>query len=229
MKPTAANLTRWAGFSAIAAGIIFTVMGLIHPPAVLLSVATPGWALVHLLAIVMSCLGLFGMMGLYARQAEESGWLGLAGFLLFSLWLVIVTGFTFVEVYVLPLLISAAPLFVEGFLGMFTGYASALDMGALPTLWMVTGLLYMVGALLFGIGTFRAGILSRWAAGLFGLGAIVSPLFALLPHELEPLAAVPVGVGLAWLGYSLVMEGRAQAAQPLARQSAPQLTQRTAK
>ena len=40
----------------------------------------------------MCFFGLLGMAGLYARQAEKSGWLGLAGFLLFSLWLGAHTG-----------------------------------------------------------------------------------------------------------------------------------------
>jgi hypothetical protein len=39
---------------------------------------------------------------------------------------------------------------------------------------------------------------------------VSSLAFALLPHALEPLAAVPVGVGLAWLGYALWSERRAQ-------------------
>jgi hypothetical protein len=69
----------------------------------------------------MSFFGLLGITGLYARQVKETSWLGLAGFVLFSLWLVLVTGFTFVEVFVLLLLATEAPTFVAGFLGMFTG------------------------------------------------------------------------------------------------------------
>ena len=103
---------------------------------------------------------------------EEAGWLGLAGFLLLSLWLVLVPGFTFVEAFILPLLATDAPKFVEGFLGIFTGSAGETNLGALPTLWTLMGVLYMLGRLLFGIATFRAGILSRWAAGLLAVGAV---------------------------------------------------------
>jgi hypothetical protein len=75
--------------------------------------------------------------------------------------------------------------------------------------------LYILGPLLFGIATLRAGILSRWAAGVFGFGAVSSLAFALLPRALEPLATVPVGLGLAWLGYSVWSDRQGQAAQPV--------------
>jgi hypothetical protein len=39
----------------------------------------------------MSFFGLLGIARIYARHAEAVGWLGLAGFVVFSLWLVLVT------------------------------------------------------------------------------------------------------------------------------------------
>jgi len=215
MKTTTSKLIRWAGLSAMAAGLIFAVVGLIHPPEILSSVTTSAWILVHSLTIAMSFFGLLGIAGIYARQAEVVGWPGLAGFAMFSLWLVLVTGFTFFEAFILPLLAIESPKFAESFLGIFSGSAGETSVGALATLWTLLGVLYILGGLLFGIATLRAGILSRWAAGLFGLGAVSSPAFALLPHALAPLAAVPVGLGLAWLGYALWSERRAPASQPI--------------
>ena len=158
------NLIRWAGLAAMVAGICYVVVGIFHPPNILSSVTTTRWTIVHVVAIAMSIFGLFGMAGLYARQVKETGWLGLVGFVLFSLWLVLVMGFTFAEVFILPVLATTAPTFVEGWLGMFTGAASKMNLGALPTIWTLTGPLYILGGLLFGIATFRAGILPRWAA-----------------------------------------------------------------
>jgi hypothetical protein len=175
------------------------------------------------LTIGVSFFGLLGMAGLYARQVEAAGWLGLAGFLLFGLWLVLVPGFTFFEAFILPLLAIDAPGFAEGFLGIFTGSAGGTTFGTLATIWTLMGPMYMLGALLFGIATVRAGILSRWAAGVFGFGAVSSLAFALLPHDLEPLAAVPVGVGLAWLGYALWAERRGHASERVAARGRPQL------
>jgi hypothetical protein len=214
MKITTSNLMRWAGLSAIVAGLIFAVVGLIHPPQIVSSVTTGTWTIVHSLTIAMSFFGLLGIVGLYARQVEEVGWIGLAGFVLLSLWFVLVTGFTFFEAFILPLLATDSPRFAASFLGIFTGSVGETSVGALSTLWSLLGVAYILGGLLFGIATFRAGILSRWAAGLLAVGAVSSPLFALVPQALAPLAAVPVGLGLAWLGYALGSERRAHALQP---------------
>src|SRR5438552_13123747 len=117
MKITASNFIRGTGLSAMAAGIIFAVVGLIHPPQIVASVTTSTWTIVHLLTIAMSFFGLLGLAGIYARQAENAGWMGLAGFVLLSLWFVLVTGFTFFEAFILPLLASDSPQFAASFLG----------------------------------------------------------------------------------------------------------------
>src|SRR5215212_7397362 len=112
MKPTASKLIRWAGLAAMVGGIFYVVVGLFHPPNILSSVTTTQWAIVHSLATATCFLFLLGITGLYARQVEEAGWLGLAGFLLFSLfslsW-VLTAPFTFVETFILPQLATEAP------------------------------------------------------------------------------------------------------------------------
>ena len=207
MKITASNLIRWAGLAAMGAGILFIAIQAIHPLDILSSVTTARWAIVHYLGVAMCFFGLLGLAGLYARQVEEAGWLGLAGYLLFSLFWALTMAFQFIEAFISPVLATEAPQFVEGFLGIVTGQASELNLGALPTVYMLTGLLYLLGGLLFGIATFRAGILPRWAGGLLAVG-IVLPLLGspLVPHPFDRIFAVPVGLALAWLGYALWSE-----------------------
>ncbi len=173
MKITTPKLIRWAGLSAMVAGIIFAGIQPIHPPDVLSSVNTSLWAILTYLKTAMSIFGLLGIAGIYARQVEKTGWLGLAGYLSLSIF-----------------------------------YAVQMC--------LLVSVLYMLGNLLFGIAMFRARILSRWAAGLLAFsGPLAVIMVALLPHQLERLAAMPMGIALAWLGYSLLSERREPATEPV--------------
>jgi hypothetical protein len=200
---TTPNLIRAAGVSALLAGICYVFVGIFHPPNVASSVTSARWAIVHVVACAMCFFGLLGMAGLYARQAEKSGRLGLAGYVLLSIWFVLVMGFSFVEAFVLPRLATADPAFVQGWMGMLVGPSSKVDLGVLPTLWTSSAPVYILGGLLFGIATYRAGILSRWAGVLLAIGTALAPVAGLLPNASQPKTAVPVGLALAWLGYGL--------------------------
>src|SRR5262249_36437212 len=136
----------------------------------------------------MCLLFLIGITGLYARQVRQVGWLGLAGFvmLIVSWWLQ--TAFVFGETFIMPPLASVAPTFVDSYLTIARGGASELNLGALPALFTVVGITYMLGGLLFGIATFRAGILPRWAAGLLAVASALTPAAALFPHQIQRLA-----------------------------------------
>jgi hypothetical protein len=223
MKISASSLIRWAGLSAMAAGIIFAGIQPIHPPDVLSSVTTSAWAIITTLKTLMCLLFLIGITGLYARQVERAGWLGLAGFLLLTLSWWLQTAFVFAEAYILPPLATTAPTFVDGTLGtLAAGRASEVNLGALPALYNLgVGIPYMLGGLLFGIATLRAGILPRWPAGLLAVAAVLTPAAALLPHAIQRLAAIPVGIALAWLGYALWSERRAS--DPVRGRGSPQL------
>ena len=218
------NLIRWAGLPAMAAGIIFVAIQPIHPPDFLESVTTETWVIIQSLKTVMGVFYLFGIVGLYARQSKEAGWLGLAGFLIFSLSWMLQLPFIFTEAFILPPLAAESPQFVESFLAIINESASAVSVGALPTLYGLAGGLYMLGGLLFGIATFRAGILPRLAAALLAAAGPLSViLVSLLPHHLERLAALPMGLAMAWLGYALLFERRAGAAERPANRGSSQL------
>lgn len=223
MKTTTSTLIRLAGFAAVAAGAIFAGIQPIHPPDVLASVTTSAWGIIMPLKIAMCLLFLLGITGIYARQVKEAGWLGLVGFLLLNLSWALNLAFIFAEAFVIPLLATSSPAFVDGFFGIFNGQPTDANLGTLPTLYALTGLLYMLGGLLFGIATFRANILPRAAAGLLAIVSVLTPAAALLPHEVQRLAGIPVGFALAWLGYALWSERRATAAEPMPDMRNPQL------
>jgi len=205
---TQVGLVRYAGLAAILAGLSYVIVGLLHPPNALASVTTGTWAFVHVLACTTGLAGLYGMVGLYVRQAEQSGWLGLIGFVLLSLWLAIVLCFSFVETLILPILASEAPEVVDALMRMFTEPVTNIDLGALPTLWNLSGILYILGGLIFGIATFRARVLPRWAGALLAFGTAIAPLAAMLPFDYQTKITIPVGIALAWMGYALWSEKR---------------------
>ncbi len=206
MKLTSEHLIRAAGLSALVAGICYVLVGIFHPANIPSSVTTTRWEVVHVLACAMCFFGVLGVTGLYARQAARTGWLGLIGYLMLELWLVLIMGFSFVEAFVLPHVASTTPAFVRAWMGMFNGPAGTFDLGMLPTVWTLTAPLYILGGLLFGIATFRAGILPRWAGALLALSTLLAPVAAVLPNAAQPKMAIPLGIALAWLGHALWTE-----------------------
>ena len=215
-KVTASTLMRLAGVSAMVAGLCFIIIGMFHPLNVPAAVTTASWFYVHIFATALGFFGLFGMAGLYARQVEKSGWLGLAGFLLFTVWMTLVCGMSFVEAFILPHIAAEFPKFIEGWMGMFIGIPSQVDLGILPTLWNISGPMYIFGTLLFGIATFRAAVLPRWAGAFLVLGAMLVPVGAFVPAEYQAeVAMIPVGLAMVWLGYALFAERRERASESL--------------
>ncbi len=225
MKITASNLIRWAGLGTIAAGLFFAAIQPIHPADALESVTTSAWGIITPLKVIMSLLFLLGITAIYARQMKKAGWLGLVGFLIFSLAWAFELAFIFAEAFIIPLLATVAPTFVEGFFGIVNGHPVETNLGALPALYALLSVLYIFGGLLFGIATLRARILPRWAAGLLVVASVLTPLAGVLPHELQRYAAVPVGLALASLGYALWSERRAQVSEYVADNVSPQFSQ----
>jgi len=121
-------------------------------------------------------------------------------------------------------LTTVAPTFVESYMGAASGAGGPMNLGALGVVYQILPALYLLGLLLFGIAMFRARILSRWAAGLLALsGPLAFIMVALLPHQLERFAAVPMGLALVWLGYALWAERREPASEPVPGMGTPQL------
>ena len=223
---TASSLIRLTGLCAVVAGIVFAGIQPIHPDDVVASVNTPAWAIITSLKTIMCVLLLLSIVGLYARQIKQTGWLGLAGFLLFGLSWTIQTAFVFAEAFIMPPLASVAPKFVDGFLGASFGRFSEANLGILAQLYgLIVGGGYILGGLLFGIAIFRAGVLSRWPAGLLAATAALTPLAGLAPHAIQRLAAMPMGLALAWLGYALWSERHEHASEPSPVLANPQLSQ----
>jgi hypothetical protein len=210
MNVTPTGLIRATGIAAVVAGLMFVVIQPLHPEDVLASVTTDAWAVIHYATLAMLTLFVVGVTGIYAHQVKKLGWLGLAGYVVLVIGLVLTAIGTAIEALVQPLVASSAPAFVEGMLAMVHGHPIETDLGAIPLLWNVASAGFLGGTLLFGFATFRAGILSRWASAVFAVGLFaMAPVAGLLGTP--RVGAVPIGIGLAWLGYSLWSDGRRRA------------------
>ncbi|WBM79695.1 hypothetical protein KIV56_15820 [Cryobacterium breve] len=204
MSITPSTLTRAAAGAAALAGLIYIVIQFIHPADVVASLSTQMWITVHVLSFGMAVLAMIGLTGIYLRQVQKFGLLGLIAYLMFGLFFILQASFNFTEALIAPLVATAAPQLAVDIVGLFGRYPAVNDLGPLAALPQVGGLLYVVGALLFGISILRARVLSRGAGILLIVAAAVTPIAgALLPHALERMAAIPMGLALIWLGYSL--------------------------
>jgi len=132
---------------------------------------------------------------------------------MFASFYLATTAWTFVEVFVLPQIAGDAPQFVDDYLGVPAGVSAQGDVGTLPLFFTVVSGLYLLGGLLLGIAVFRAGILQRGAAALLAGGTVLSLTAAVLPHSVGRYAAVPVGMAMVWLGWSLWSGQRATPSQ----------------
>jgi hypothetical protein len=163
----------------------------------------------------MAVLSLVGITGIYLRQVREAGVLGLLGYLILSVGYLTLMSVQVIAVFVLPDLVPTQPGYVNDVLAVATSGTPIGDVSRMQTLNNVL-FAYIVGGVLFGIALFRANILVRWAAVLMSLGAVATVATFVLPELVQRLFAIPVGVALIGLGYSLWREQRTEKASSLA-------------
>ena len=213
MRITPTALTKVAALAAMLAGLIYIVIQFIHPADVVESLTTPMWTIVHVLSFAEAVLVMIGLAGIYLRQVREFRVLGLIAYAMFGFFFILQAAFNFAEAFIAPLIAVDAPQLAVDIVGLFGRYPAVNDLGPLAALPQVGAVLYVGGALLFGVSIIRARVLSRGAGLLLIVAAVITPVAgALLPHALERMAAIPMGLGIIWLGLSLWMDQRKTAA-----------------
>ena len=135
MMITTTGLIRSTGVAAVVAGLMFVVIQPFHPADVLASVTADAWALIHYATLIMLALFVVGVTGIYASQVAKMGWLGLAGFVVLVIGLLLTAIGGVIEAFVQPLVASSDPAFVQGMLDMVHGHPTDTDLGAIPLVW----------------------------------------------------------------------------------------------
>ena len=196
---SSANLVRWSGVALLIAGTLVAVTTPFHPDdaADPNAVTTNVWVIVHSLYVPAFILTMFGLVGLYARQAEHAGVLGLIGFILAfigsSLFLVVVV----LEASVVPVIAAdpAGQILLDP--------AGPLFGGELGPILLMGQAAFALGFVLTGIATVRADVLPRWPGVLLLIGAPLAAFWPPLPHLVGVTGGVLFGLGYAWLGYAM--------------------------
>jgi hypothetical protein len=209
MTITPTTLTRTAGLCGVAAGLIFIGVQINHPPMDVSSVTSTEWEVRFTAKLVMCGLALAGITGMYLHQVRQTGVLGLVGYVLLGAFYVLEAGVEFMGGYVLPSLADVAPRYVNDVLAVSTGGTAAGDIGLLQTAFAVVGVCYIAGGLIFGVALFRARVLARWAAVLLAASTVSTMALTALPDTFNRPFAVPTGIALVGLGWSLYRESGA--------------------
>jgi tetrahydromethanopterin S-methyltransferase subunit E len=157
--------------------------------------ATTTWLILLDLSIIAAYLGLLALIGLYVRQVEEAGRLGLVAFILASLGTVMNIGFLWGGGFIVPALTSVAPEFLD--------QVEANPPTIVAAGFITTFALFALGWLLLGVASLKARVLPRIPLWLLILGAILGLVSRIVGLGIP---GVLFGVALAWLGWWLWQE-----------------------
>ena len=212
MNITSNHLTAAAGLCAAAAGTIFIGVQINHPPADLAHLVTTDVFIREVAKVAMSVLAMAGFTGIFVRHHRSFGLVGLAGYLLLMVGYLAMFAVESIVAVILPKLAESNPRYVQHFLDAAMGGAATTDLGHMKELFMLMGLGYALGGLLFGVALVRTRVVSRWAAALLAYGTVSALALSVLPESFSRPFAVPTGVALIGLGYSMWRQSRTSTA-----------------
>ncbi len=214
MTITPTTLFRAAGVAASTAGLIFIGVQINHPHLDATSITTTDAIARNSLKMLMAALALAGITGVYLRQVTKMGGLGLIGYVLFAAGYLSMLGTEFVAALVLPSIAHSATAYVSDVIAVANNGPATGDIGLMQPAILFTGITYVAGGFIFAIAVFRANVLARWAAVLLALGTLATIAVGLVP-QYERLFAIPTGLALVGLGYSLWRAQRTPASAPI--------------
>jgi hypothetical protein len=199
---TTSKLQVWGGALTAIVGALLVLFGVL--PILMLPtsepliqwVLDPDWSLLNGLALIMTILSPLALISIYSKQVEASGRLGLIGFLMAYIGSILFSSVQFDEAILWRIFAEQAPALLDTAGPMFTD-------PDFSTVYLIMGVLYILGFILFGAATMRGGVFPRFAALMLILGV---PLFAsgvFLPQILRTIGAILAGASFIWMGLSM--------------------------
>lgn len=186
-------LERLAGPAAIVSGATLATHALLHqilvgPSADLASVGLTGtWMALGVLELAGLAGLLLSLPGLHHAHAPRAGTWGTAGFVLCTLGTMLLAGFVFMNVFVVPAAAAVAPALLSGEPAPTIGLGMLLAFVPL-----------VLGFILFGIAAARAKVLPRAASFALVGGALLNAV-----PVVGFLGIVVVSLAWAWMGAAL--------------------------
>jgi len=207
-------LLRAAAVAAAVAGLIFIGVQINHPYLDATSITTTDVMIRNALKMLMVALALAGITGVYLFQVTKIGVLGLIGYVVFAAGYLSMLGQEYVAALVLPTIAHTSTAYVNDIISIANNRPATGDIGWMTAAIMFTALTYIGGGVLFAIALFRANALARWASALLAVGTL-SAIGAGIVPQYERLFAIPTGLALVGLGYSLWRAQRTPTAWPV--------------
>ena len=206
---------RLSGVALILGGILLAVHLFTHPAGELAKYASePTWVPSHAIGAAAYLLIPLGLMGLYARQADRMGWLGLIALVLTFVGATLSAGASlFLSVVIVPFLATRGLDWLDppsGALYVSTAFQIAVG---------ISGAAVLIGMLLLAVATLRARVipaLGAWLViGTVPLAVVAIALIFFIGTSQQGVIQAAVGailgLGVAAWGWALWSEKRVPA------------------
>jgi len=171
---SSSNLFRWSGLATILGGILLPMSWILR---FVFGAQRPITGTVEFIATILL---VFGFMGVYGFQHEETGVLGFIGFLLVTISNCVALGECWLQ----------------------NGETTAIT----AVLGPLVGITMLLGFILLGKGSWKAGKLPRWTSVLWVIGGamivpgfVVQPMLVVIGGMLQGAGIVGAGIRL-WSG-----------------------------
>jgi hypothetical protein len=200
------KLVSWSGYASILGGLLFGVAVVLHPLRDGMSIFNSGvaYGAIHNLGVFGLMFQLFGLIGLYIREADTMGQRGLNSFVVVFFGQVLYICLLVVDGLRNPLLAKYAPATVHTF---------ADNDPNLLTIVLLALLLFFLGYIVFGSSLLSAKTLPRLGSLLITIGApiyiigginifIIGPASPII-SMIEIAGAIPLAYGYILLGLKL--------------------------
>lgn len=206
---SSSNLYRLSGLVLILASVLLVVSSIAltilapdsGPDVPARTVINAAWSPIWLLGFIGGILLLFGLIGLFVRQAQRGGIVGLLGFFFTFL------GFLFVYIVASFFFGTILPyLAVKGTTSFADPFSMVMPYG------LGGGILTVVGTILLGIAIIRAKVFPRLTGIFLIVGGLLNPASVLGLNLIVSLIGIVsiilFALGFAWIGSLLFAQSQ---------------------